>query len=263
MATVITNLLSAIPWIGVDFVEFQLLITLIILQYVLNNIYLFKLENIGNVNIKGLRGQKVRSNVDKNYAFLSMFMGLVDGDGYISIMNSKGYIRLQLIISLHISELGLLNHIQSVLKIGRINTYPNLDTVKNTISKTDLQEILFPLIIHHNLFFLTNTRRSQFDLALYILNNNLNIWKNIPDVSIIPFYNKLPNTAEGYFILPFFLNWIVGFTISEGSFFIKKNGDFCYSLRQRSHKILFEAFKIVFKTNVKISNDMIYASRLA
>lgn len=49
-----------------------------------------------------------------------MLIGLIDGDGYISITNSNGYIRLQLIISLDISELNLLNYIQSVLKIGRV-----------------------------------------------------------------------------------------------------------------------------------------------
>ena len=106
------------------------------------------------------------------FSFLSMLMGLIDGDGYISITNSNGYIRLQLIISLDISELNLLNYIQSVLKVGRVNVYPNSNTVKYTISRVDLQEIFFPLIVFHNLFFLTDTRRSQFNLAFYILQNN-------------------------------------------------------------------------------------------
>lgn len=78
------------------------------------------------------------------------------------ITNSNGYIRLQLIISLDLRDIELLYYIQSVLKIGRVNAYPNSNTAKYTISKTDLQEILFPLIIAHNLFFLTNVRRSQF-----------------------------------------------------------------------------------------------------
>jgi hypothetical protein len=52
--------------------------------------------------------------------------------------------------------------------------------------------------------------------------------------------------------LPFFKNWIVGFTCSEGSFFIKSNDDGCFQLKQRIHTNLFEAFKLVFKTNRKI-----------
>jgi hypothetical protein len=99
-----------------------------------------------------------------------------------------------------------LNYIQSVLKIGRVNIYPNSNTVKYTISRVDLQEILFPLIVYHNLFFLTETRRSQFNLAFYILDNNLNIFSDISNISKIPNFNVLPTTAEGYTLLPFFLN---------------------------------------------------------
>ena len=41
--------------------------------------------------------------------------------------------------------------------------------------------------------------------------------------------------------------------------FYKNNEDFCFSLRQRAHSNLFEAFKIVFNTQVKISNDSQYS----
>lgn len=40
--------------------------------------------------------------------------------------------------------------------------------------------------------------------------------------------------------------------MSEGSFFIKKNNDACYQLKQRFHTILFDAIKIVFYTNKKL-----------
>jgi hypothetical protein len=45
---------------------------------------------------------------------------------------------------------------------------------------------------------------------------------------------------------------VVGFTISEGSFMEKNNGDFIFSLVQRPHTLLFEAFKIVFDSTRKI-----------
>lgn len=44
----------------------------------------------------------------------------------------------------------------------------------------------------------------------------------------------------------------VGFTIAEGSFHIKSNGDFCFSLKQRPHLVLFEALRLLFNTRVKI-----------
>jgi p-aminobenzoyl-glutamate transporter AbgT len=141
-ATVITNLLSAIPWIGNDFVEFILFFILKLYIYLV--VAVLFLKTIGVINLRGLRGQKVKSDIEKQYA---------------------------------------------------------LD---------------------------------------------------------IPYFNTLPNTAEGYTLLPFFLNWIIGFTIAEGSFFNKNNGDFCFSLTQRSHYLLFEAFKLVFNTIVKVYKDSDY-----
>ena len=43
--------------------------------------------------------------------------------------------------------------------------------------------------------------------------------------------------------------------MSEGSFFVKKNNDGCFQLKQRVHVMLFEAFKLVFKTNRKIDTE--------
>jgi hypothetical protein len=104
--------------------------------------------------------------------------------------------------------------------------------------------------------FLTKARQAQFDRAIYILQTKLNLFSQLP--TVIPAWNSLPTTALGYTQprprgrrLPFFLNWIVGFTIAEGSFFCKENQDICFSLRQRTHPLLFAAFKIVFNTNTK------------
>jgi hypothetical protein len=98
----------------------------------------------------------------------------------------------------------MLKYIQSVLGVGRINEYPSINTVKYIISRTDLQEIIFPLLIKHNLLFLTETRRNQFDLAFLILNNNILYFSNIP--AIIQKLSNLPLTANDYVLLPFFLN---------------------------------------------------------
>jgi LAGLIDADG endonuclease len=185
---------------------------LIFIIYFIYFILIFSLTTIGIINIRALRGQKIRTDSDKNYAedipyaFLAMFVGLVDGDGYISITNANGYIRLQLIISLHIRDVEMLNHIQSVLRVGRVNIYPISDIAKLTISKTDLQEIIFPLLNYHNIFFLTNTRINQFELAMYILENNIILFSDITTVSLFTQKIFLPTTALGYYQLPFFFN---------------------------------------------------------
>lgn len=47
----------------------------------------------------------------------------------------------------------------------------------------------------------------------------------------------------------------MGFTIAEGSFLLKNNKDACFQLHQRIHTELFEAFKLIFKTRIKIGVD--------
>lgn len=261
-ATVITNLLSAIPWIGNDFVEFDFFNLFLNKTFIWPDVFsFFSIPTIGAVKTRALRGQRIRTSSDKEYvnnipySFVAMFAGLVDGDGYISITNSNGYIRLQLIIALNIRDADLLNYIHSVLGVGRINTYPANDTIKLTISKTDLQEIVFPLLNHHNIFFITNTRITQYELAMLIIQSNLIFFSEIPTVNLIPQQIYLPTTAIGYSQLPFFLNWVVGFTLAEGSFMEKNNGDFSFSLVQRTHTLLFDAFKIVFDSTRKIDEQ--------
>lgn len=46
--------------------------------------------------------------------------------------------------------------------------------------------------------------------------------------------------------------------MSEGSFYIKRSGEYIFSLRQRSHDLLFQAIKLVFKTNKKIEDQRGY-----
>ena len=193
MATVITNLLSAIPIFGHDLVE-------------LKN----RLSTIGKVSIHAFKnGREERSEKDKieflsiPYPFLAMLIGLIDGDGCIIInKTTKGYIKINLSIVLNIRDLSILQYIQSILKIGKITVYPKFDICKLIINRTDIQEIFFPLMLYHNLFFLTNNRREQFNKAMYILQNNLKLFTEIP--SIIPTMFPLPESALGYTKLPFF-----------------------------------------------------------
>jgi len=244
LATVITNLLSAIPVFGHDLVE-------------LKN----RLTTIGKISIHAFKNGRVRrSDKDKNeflyipYPFLAMLVGLIDGDGCIIIhKTTKGYIKVNLTIEFNIRDLSILQYIHSILKLGKITVYSKFDTCKLVINRTDIQEVLFPLFLHHKLFFLTNTRREQFNKAMYILQNEVKMFIDIP--SFIPSMYPLPETALGYTKMPFFNNWIVGFTIAEGSFLVKSNKDACFQLRQRTHNILFESFKLIFGTNRKIGLD--------
>lgn len=121
---------------------------------------------------------------------------------------------MKLTISLHLEDISTLEYIHSVLKLGNLNTYKDLKspTCKLIINRTELQEILFPLLIYNNIFFLTETRNDQFNLAMHILKNEIKMYDDIPSKDNIKNVFKLPESAYDYTLLHFFKNWIVGFT---------------------------------------------------
>ena len=291
MATVITNLLSAIPIFGQDIVEliYNFVTELLTIfgneGLILNQTVISVLPTIGTVSTQALKkGKQLRLNKNEYlsipYQFISFLVGLIDGNGYIQITKTtKGFITIKLVIGLGLDDLSTLEYIHSVLKLGKITIYRDYRNpiCKLIINKTDLQEIVFPLLIYHNIFFLTNTRRDQFNLAIHIFKQNLKSFEKIP--ALLPsarreFAQQLsPKQAEGhppsagglkrgetakdYLNLEFFRNWVVGFTNAEGSFFIKINNDGCFQLKQRIHVQLFEAFKLLFDTkrNIGIEKD--------
>jgi hypothetical protein len=141
-------------------------------------------------------------------SFLAFLVGLIDGDGYIQITKtSKGFITMKLSISLHLDDISTLEYINSILKLGKINVYKDLKspTCKLIINKTELQEILFPLLIYNNIFFLTETRVNQFNLAMYILKNDIRIYDEINKNNVKDIF-KLPSNSFDYTLLPFFKN---------------------------------------------------------
>jgi hypothetical protein len=89
---------------------------------------------------------------------------------------------------------------------GPVKNKDGSKMVKWIISRTDLQEVLFPLFIYHSIFFfLTNVRRAQYSLALYVMENRLTKYTEIPEV--VPtssLLQPLPLTAADYLLLPFF-----------------------------------------------------------
>jgi hypothetical protein len=260
--------MSAIPWIGQDIVESTNTVENCLLLTSIACI----LPTIGAVHQNALKkgNRKIRLEKDEYISipssFIAFLVGLIDGDGYIQITKTtKGFIAIKLVISLHLNDISTLEYIHSVLKLGKITVYKDhrSPTCKLIINKTDLQEVLFPLLLHHNIFFLTETRINQFNVALHIFKQDIKSFNDIPVKENIPIANDLPITAVGYTKLHFFYNWIVGFTMSEGSFFVKSNNDGCFQLKQRIHTNLFESFKLVFDTNRKLEvNKELYNQAL-
>jgi hypothetical protein len=267
LATVITNLISAIPWIGQDIVESKK--NLEFLNYYRNLLFINSIllipkcyPALPKLGIPYFKSRINRSKwlSEKEYlsipkSFLAFLVGFIDGDGHINIRKNQNTITMNLTLSIHLDDIAILNYIQSVLKIGKIYIYSSRKspTVRLVFNRTELQEILFPLLVYNNIFFLTENRRAQYHMALYIFNNNIRYYKELPHVA--PIIQELPTRPEGYVNLEFFTNWIVGFVVAEGSFFIKNNNDGCFQIKQKFHFNLFYAFKLIFKTNRKITID--------
>lgn len=176
-----------------------------------------QLPTVGIVHPNALKkGNKaLRSNKEEYISippsFLAFLAGLIDGDGYIQVTKtSKGFIAIKLVISLHIEDISTLEYIHSVLKLGKINVYKDLKspTCKLVINKTDLQEVIFPLLIYNNIFFLTETRINQFNLSMYIFEKDIKMYKEISNITNVPSHSvfEIPKSPLDYTLLPFFKN---------------------------------------------------------
>lgn len=253
-ATVITNILSAIPWIGQNFVEF--VISFVGFKCDFN---VMITSSILATSLRKTRGRMPPYTVDqlKEFekipaSFIAIFTGIVDGDGMILINdNGNGYINITIVISLHLDDAPILHELRRKIKyLGVVYEYSQHKSARYILNRTELEDIIFPLIAYHHIFFLTNTRRLQFDKAIYVVNNNIIKYNNIPVV--VPIINILPPTASGYLNLKFFNNWVVGFTIAEGSFNVKNTGEIIFNIKQRIHEDLFKAFRLLFNTTRKL-----------
>lgn len=236
-ATVITNMLSAVPWIGNDFVQLTNIETL-------NRYYLTKILSV------------VISNSNPGKQFIRIFTGFVDGDGAIaSNKTTNDRIQIQLTITLHTRDKTTLDYFISVLKVGNVRLLPKENKVRYVISRRDLVNVVFPLMNKYNIFFFVDIRRLQYAKATYIINNKLAKYSELPiNMFAVREKHKYMYTGkpEDYLNLDFFHNWLIGFVIAEGSFFIKTSKRFYFSIRQNTHENIFTAFTILFKTTVKI-----------
>lgn len=174
-----------------------------------------------------------------NKKFMSMFVGLVDGDGYIEIGPQKQYnkstefpakstIRARLVIRLHNRDTALLTNLSKVLGVGSISNLTSVNQTRLIFCKKDLVAVIIPLMKLYNLQFLTGNRARQFALLNHIIKNQITHFENVTFNPSIPVYslNYLIN-------LDFFADWLVGFTVAEGSFGHKSNGSAFYQIKQK------------------------------
>lgn len=294
-ATVITNLLSAIPFIGQDIVPLILsyhYIYLGILFYIILKPTLFisiyyyislifkstiinsqqTKTNCNNINDTTIinNSQQIKTSCNKvedniNKEILSLIVGFIDGDGYIRITKKSkinpntivnkvnnhikyNYIYISLVVNLHENDLEMLKYFNKILKIGKVyNITPKKGNklARWEISKTEIKNKLIPLLENNNIRFLTETRQKQYLTLKYIIDNNLKYYEDIKE-HILNIEKYIDNNMikSKYNELEYIKYWLVGFSIAESSFLVKRNKDICFQIKQKYN---FELIKCIRK----------------
>jgi hypothetical protein len=184
---------------------------------------------------------KIHSNL------LEKFIGVLDGDGYIEIgpqnqyndsNTAKSIIRMRIVLRLHKDDKELLNLFMTTLKIGKLDELKSKNQYRLILFKTDIINLIFPYLQNNNIEFLNYNRRKQYFLLKYIIENNIKHWENINLEEINNLFQKSNKKLDFTDIikLPYFNNWLIGFTIAEGSFHIKAKGTAHYSIVQSGHE---------------------------
>lgn len=118
--------------------------------------------------------------------FMSMFIGLIDGDGYIEIGPHKQYnkltkspvksiIRIRLVIRLHNRDADLLSYIKQVLGLGSLSTLDSkIQKVVNFFSSPNNSPLYGYKLKQYNLWLLTLKGSSRYSNINYSNENNYN-----------------------------------------------------------------------------------------
>lgn len=180
---------------------------------------------------------------------IEIFIGILDGDGYFDIGYQKQYnkdpnnkpkstIRIRLGINLQYKDKELLEILVNKLGVGKIDYSKLKNQYRLILYKKDILNIIYPYLMYNKIEFLSYNRRKQFFLFKYIIENNIVHWDDL-DLNVIDNLfsnsNKQLNFTD-IINLPYFKNWLIGFTIAEGSFHVKSSGSSHYSIVQSGHE---------------------------
>lgn len=132
--------------------------------------------------------------------------------------------------------------------IGKINS----TTSKLIIYNFELKYILVPLILKHNLFFLTKNRINQYNLLLYTIENNIKKCESLPEVipNYIPWAMETPEDIMQNVL--YFKDWFIGFVVAEGSFYVQANKEICFNVGQIGNSVLMNTIYLLFEPKLKI-----------
>lgn len=196
---------------------------------------------------------------DLNYAYL---VGLIEGDGWISISKKGKYISYEVGIELSIEDIQLLYKIKNILGVGIIKTRKRITKTEKEIelgilcirNKKHLKEIIIPIFDKYPM--LTN---KQYDYIRF----KSNLLKNIIYSKDLLEYSRPIepiNSVEKILNTYYFSAWLIGFIEAKGCFSIykvKKDNSMIasFEITQTNSENIIKAIKTYLKITQNISVD--------
>ena len=290
-ATVITNLMSAIPWVGQDIVEFiwgglytdephygdvvlkillnakispnsgfayDLFLIYILIIYV--KIAMTWRQSAGVKGIHTLKASQRLHAEDLIYAYL---VGLFEGDGYFIITKKGKYLTYELGIELSIKDVQLIYKIKNLLGIGIVSFRKRDNVQMVTLKIRDKNHLInFIIPIFDKYPMLSN---KQYDYLRF----KTTLLSNIIYVQDLPKYTRSKdclNSIESIISKYYFSAWLVGFIEAEGCFSVyklNKNSDYLvgsFDISQKDAHILISAISryLSFTTAIHIDKTNCY-----
>lgn len=215
----------------------------------INLIYLLSIFIINNNKI---------SSINSLIYIEQFFIGLLEGNGIITVDKLKKNLRIRIIIKVkNVPEnIKMLNLIKIKLKIG--NIIINKKYVILLISSNKEINIIFNIINKYPL--LTSKKICQYNFALISLKNKINLDKFIQERNnkYLLQSNIILNLSSFSKLPEYFPGWLSGYLETKGNLKLLKSGEIKshkLEIKQNQDKYILEMIKLYFKSNNKIYKD--------
>ena len=275
-ATVITNLLSAIPWIGQDFVQFvwgglysdEPQHTDVLLKILLNagtspifgfTYGLFLIISVKIVRtwgksagVRSISTSEASQRLQAGDLIYAYIVGLIEGDGYFTITKKGKYLTYELGIELSIKDVELIYNLKNFLGVGIVSfrKRKQVEMVSLRIrDKNHLKNYIIPIFDKYPMFSNKQLDYLRFRNALL---------SNIIYSSDLPEYCRSVqsiHTIESIIKTSYFPAWLVGFIEAEGCFSVYEQNSYLiasFDISQTEGDIIISAIReyLSFTTSI-------------
>lgn len=275
-ATVITNFLSAIPYIGKDLVELvwggletdgpqcgDVLLKILLNAGKSSNKAYDSFRSWGlKMDVKKAiirrqsAGVKASQRLYAGDLKLAYLVGLYEGDGYFAITKNGKYVKYEIGIELSIRDVQLIYKIKSILGIGEVSFRERGDIRMVSLrirKKEHIKSIMMPILDKYQMF-----SKKHYDY-LRIRDAIISGVKYHDELSDYKRSDKPINNVESIKNSYYFSAWLVGFLEAEGCFSIyKEKGKYAtasFDISQTDSEIEIKAIKEYLSISNAIYKD--------